>query len=72
MYPFDYTAFAVSEKVGVELIILTTPVGWLSLFEPTILSWSSITVLFKFYWLRYCVVILLFKFCSVYIGAFVI
>ena len=32
---FDYTAFAVSWKVGTLLTGLTTPVGWLSLLTPT-------------------------------------
>ena len=33
MFPFDYTAFAVSKKVGIALTGLTPPVWWLSLLQ---------------------------------------
>ena len=44
MCPFDYTAFAVGGKVGIPLTGLTTPVGWLSLPQLTVLSRSAIVV----------------------------
>ena len=40
MYPFDYTAFAVSGKVTG----LTTLVGWLSLPQLTVLGQFSLVV----------------------------
>ena len=42
--PFDYTAFAVSGKVGIPETGLTTPVGWLSLSQLTVLSRSTIVM----------------------------
>ena len=42
--PFDYTAFGVSGKVGIPYTSLTTPVGWLSLPQLTVLSRSAIVV----------------------------
>ena len=42
--PFDYAAFAVSRKVWIPLTGLSTPVGWLSLPQLTVLSWSAIIV----------------------------
>ena len=42
--PFDYTAFVVSENVGIPLTGLTTPIGWLSLLQLTLLIWSEIVV----------------------------
>ena len=42
--PFDYTAVAVSGKVERSLTGLTTPVGWLSLTQLTVLSRSAIVV----------------------------
>ena len=42
--PFDYTAFAISGNVGIPLTGLTTPVGWLSLPQLTVLSRSAIVV----------------------------
>ena len=42
--PFDYTAIAVSGKVERSETGLTTPVGWLLLFQLTILSRSAIVV----------------------------
>ena len=41
---FDYTAFAVSGKVGILLASLTTQVGSLSLPQLTVLSRSAIVV----------------------------
>ena len=41
---FDYTAFAVSGKVGIPYTGLTTPVGWQSLPQLTVLSRSAIVV----------------------------
>ena len=38
--PFEYTAVAVSRKVGIPYIGLTTPVGWLLLLRHTVLSQS--------------------------------
>ena len=34
----NYTAFAVSGNFGISLTGLTTPVGWLSLLQVTVLS----------------------------------
>ena len=42
--PFDYTAFAVSGKVGIPLTGLTTKVGWLSLLQLTVRIRSAIIV----------------------------
>ena len=42
--PFDYTAFAVSGKVGILQTGLTTSVGWLLLLQLTVLSRSAIVV----------------------------
>ena len=42
--PFDYTAFAVSWKVWIPQTGLTTPVGWLSLPQLTVLSRSAVVV----------------------------
>ena len=64
--PFDYTALAVSGKVGYLLTGLTTPVGWLLLLQLTVLSRSAIAVLVAF---LYCP--LFFEF-SVAIGVSVI
>ena len=41
---FDYTAFAVSEKVGIPLTGLNTPDGWAPLPQLTVLSRSAIVV----------------------------
>ena len=46
--PFDYTAFAVSGKVEIEPTGLTTPVGWLSSHQLTVISLSAIVVSSKF------------------------
>ena len=45
MCPFDYTAFAISGKVGIPLIGLTTPVGWLSFPKLKVPSRSAIVVI---------------------------
>ena len=42
--PFDYTAVAVSGKVGIPLTGLTTPFGWLPLPKLTVLSRSAIVL----------------------------
>ena len=42
--PFDYTAFAVSEKVGYPKSGLTTSVEWLLLIQLTVLSRPAIVV----------------------------
>ena len=42
--PFEYTAFAVSGKVGIPKTGLTTPVGLLSLFQLAVLNRSTIVV----------------------------
>ena len=41
---FDYTDFAVSEKVEIPETGLTTPVGWLSLLQLSVLSCFAIVV----------------------------
>ena len=38
VYPFDYTAFTVSGKVGIPLTGLTTPLVSLSSLQLTVLS----------------------------------
>ena len=44
VYPFDYTAVAVSVMVELSLTGLTTTVGWLSSLQLTVLSRSAIVV----------------------------
>ena len=58
---FDYTAVAVSGKVGIPLTVLTTPVGWLSFPRSTVVSRSLIVVSSKCLVL-FCVVTLLLGF----------
>ena len=70
MCPFDYTAVAVSGKVGIPLTGFTTPVGWLSLPQLTVLSRSAMVVIEVFdgvFVLSRCVLDF-----SVGVGAFVI
>ena len=47
--PSDYTAAAVSGKVGISLTGLTTPVEWLSLPQLTVLNRCVIDVFVAFY-----------------------
>ena len=47
--PFNYTAFAVSGKVGTPLTGLSTSVRWLLLLKLTVLHRSAIVVLSKFW-----------------------
>ena len=59
--PFDYTAFAVSGKVGIPLSGLTTPVGFLPLPNwPSLVGPQSLCN--RRFWWRFNVVTLLFFF----------
>ena len=48
MCPFDYMAVAVIGKIERSSTVLTTPVRWLLLLQPTVLSRSAIIVCLKF------------------------
>ena len=69
--PFDYRAFVISWKVGIPLIGLTKPVGWLSLLQLTAISQSALLLYNRTFWWQFCVVTLVFLF-SVCVGYFVI
>ena len=67
---FDYTAFVVSGNVGIPQTGLTTPLGWLSLLQLTVISRSA-SMCYRIFWCRVMLSRCFLEF-SVGVGTFVI